>query len=108
MIGVPQFRKGTAMVMVDLDNYKHRQPLDRTHVHVVCESCDPYSGEYVEQLNYQAAMADCSVPTTGQGRVETQDPDLILLVDQHSGHPHFQRATVLFGDGILKSCFGLS
>jgi hypothetical protein len=35
------------------------------------------------------------VPTTGQGRVATQDPDLILLVDRHSGDTHFQRVTVL-------------
>jgi hypothetical protein len=75
----------------ELHGYRHQAPLDQTHHVVIVEELSFDGINYVEVANFQAASAESSVPMTGQGRVVTRDPDVVIIVDGKN----YQRVTIL-------------
>jgi len=75
----------------ELHDYRHRSPLDQTHRVVIVEELSSDGINYAEVANFQAESAESSVPTTGQGRVVTRDPDVVIILDGKN----YQRVTIL-------------
>ena len=57
---------------IDIDNYQHRHPLDRTHVHVIAESLNPNTCDLDERLNTTTMLSPDDAAWNGSTNT---DPD---------------------------------